>query len=164
MTNHPRKFLPHLVEKTLSETYYESPICGPKGHSSRRLLIASKQTWPHVQGCNCITWMLTCSFLLSCLHTGAVVLQQQVDVGWKPVAYASRALSSTEQWNWVSREKDSYQDWSQTFSPTPGFKESGWTPTTYTTSTHDAHEVLLHYLSCGRKRQCNCRCSVQSSC
>ena len=100
MTNHLGKFLPHLAEKT---------------HPLRDLLKkTNKWAWEpqQQQAFDSIKKDLTtppglalydpnAETLLSADSSsygmGAVLLQRQTGIEWRPVAYASRSLSSTEQ-------------------------------------------------------------------
>uniref|UniRef100_A0A3B3HH25 Gypsy retrotransposon integrase-like protein 1 n=1 Tax=Oryzias latipes TaxID=8090 RepID=A0A3B3HH25_ORYLA len=100
MANHLGKFLPHLAEKTrpLRDLLRKSNMWnwGSQQQKAFESIRADLTTPPGLALYNPNAETLV-SADSSSYGMGAVLLQKQENVGWKPVAYASRALSETEQ-------------------------------------------------------------------
>ena len=100
MTNHLGKFLPHLAEKTrpLRDLLRKSKMWawGPQQQQAFEQIKAELTTPPGLAlyDPNADTLVSADS---SSYGMGAVLLQRRNEKDWKPVAYASRALSNTEQ-------------------------------------------------------------------
>ena len=100
MTNHLGKFLPHLAEKTrpLRDLLRKSNMWawGPQQQQAFEQIKAELTTPPGLAlyDPNADTLVSADS---SSYGMGAVLLQRRNEKDWKPVAYASRALSNTEQ-------------------------------------------------------------------
>ncbi|KAL3978677.1 hypothetical protein ACER0C_019739 [Sarotherodon galilaeus] len=100
MVNHLGKFLPHLAEKTrpLRDLLKKSNLWswGPQQQQAFDGIKKELTTPPGLAlyDPNAETWVSADS---SSYGLGVVLLQRHADLGWKPVAYASRALSATEQ-------------------------------------------------------------------
>lgn len=100
MTNHLGKFLPHLAEKTrpLRDLLRKSSMWS-WGSQQQQAFDSIKQDLTTPPGLalydpNAETLV---SADASSYGMGAVLLQRRDDTDWKPVAYASRSLSNTEQ-------------------------------------------------------------------
>ncbi|RVE55527.1 hypothetical protein OJAV_G00235410 [Oryzias javanicus] len=100
MANHLGKFLPHLAEKTrpLRDLLKKSNMWswGSQQQKAFESIRADLSTPPGLALYNPNAETLV-SADSSSYGMGAVLLQKQEEDGWKPVAYASRALSDTEQ-------------------------------------------------------------------
>ncbi|XP_025999271.1 uncharacterized protein K02A2.6-like [Astatotilapia calliptera] len=100
MVNHLGKFLPHLAEKTrpLRDLLKKSNLWswGPQQQQAFDGIKKELTTPPGLAlyDPNAETCVSADS---SSYGLGAVLLQRHADLGWKPVAYASKALSATEQ-------------------------------------------------------------------
>ena len=100
MTNHLGKFLPHLAEKTrpLRDLLRKSNMWawGPQQQQAFEQIKTELTTPPGLAlyDPNADTLVSADS---SSYGMGAVLLQRRNETDWKPVAYASRALSNTEQ-------------------------------------------------------------------
>uniref|UniRef100_A0A669BXN3 Gypsy retrotransposon integrase-like protein 1 n=1 Tax=Oreochromis niloticus TaxID=8128 RepID=A0A669BXN3_ORENI len=100
MVNHLGKFLPHLAEKTrpLRDLLKKSNLWswGPQQQQAFDGIKKELTTPPGLAlyDPNADTCVSADS---SSYGLGAVLLQRYADLGWKPVAYASRALTATEQ-------------------------------------------------------------------
>ncbi len=100
MTNHLGKFLPHLAERTrpLRDLLRKSSMWawGPQQQQAFDNIKAELTTPPGLALYDPKAETLV-SADSSSYGMGAVLLQRKTDTDWKPVAYASRALSNTEQ-------------------------------------------------------------------
>ena len=100
MTNHLGKFLPHLAEKTrpLRDLLRKSNMWawGPQQQQAFEQIKTELTTPPGLAlyDPNADTLVSADS---SSYGMGAALLQRRNETDWKPVAYASRALSNTEQ-------------------------------------------------------------------
>uniref|UniRef100_A0A3B5QZY7 Gypsy retrotransposon integrase-like protein 1 n=1 Tax=Xiphophorus maculatus TaxID=8083 RepID=A0A3B5QZY7_XIPMA len=100
MVNHLGKFLPHLAEKTrpLRDLLKKSNMWswGPPQQQAFDAIKTDLTTPPGLAlyDPNAETCV---SADASSYGLGAVLLQKHADTGWRPVAYASRSLSDTEQ-------------------------------------------------------------------
>ncbi|XP_027143510.1 heat shock 70 kDa protein 12B [Larimichthys crocea] len=110
MTNHLGKFLPHLAEKTrpLRDLLRKSNMWawGPQQQQAFDQIKEELTTPPGLALYDPNADTLV-SADASSYGLGAVLLQRQEGADWKPVAYASRALSDTER-RYAQIEKENY--------------------------------------------------------